>query len=393
IRSGDNNHRILLRNSENKMELREYGDLIFSPGATSGAETAKVVMLASGNVGIGTASPSTRLDVAGAITATSATIPTLNGNVGIGTSTPRSALEVNGDIRMSGTRTKLFYKGDLSDGTQTGSMGFYTTNGGATAIMTPYDANGITIANSTVSFGGFGAFESSVVALRTSGNISAPSATIPTAGDYFTLAVKSNGTIAGWGDNSKGQLTPLGGLTGVTAAAGGTNHTVVLKSNGTVVCWGDNTFGQTSVPGGLTGVIAVAAGSYHSVALKSDGTVVAWGLNSQNQTSVPAGLIGVTAIAAGARHTLALKSDRTVVAWGYNATGQSTVPAGLTAVIAIAGGKSHSLAIQGTEYYVDFVAGNDLTGTGGITRPLKTVVKALTLVPSGPYSVIHVKAG
>ena len=201
IRSGDNNHRILLRNSENKMELREYGDLIFSPGATSGAETAKVVMLASGNVGIGTASPSTRLDVAGAITATSATIPTLNGNVGIGTSTPRSALEVNGDIRMSGARTKLFYEGDLNDGTQTGSMGFYTTNGGATAIMTPYDANGNTIANSMVSFGGFGAFESSVVALRTSGNISAPSATIPTL----------NGNVTVTGEVTANVVTVLGG--------------------------------------------------------------------------------------------------------------------------------------------------------------------------------------
>ncbi|MGB7926297.1 MAG: hypothetical protein WCF57_23855, partial [Pyrinomonadaceae bacterium] len=53
IRSADNNHRILFRRSENKMELREFGDLIFSPGASAGNETAQVVMKADGNVTIG----------------------------------------------------------------------------------------------------------------------------------------------------------------------------------------------------------------------------------------------------------------------------------------------------------------------------------------------------
>lgn len=48
IRSLDNSHRILFRRSENKLELREYGDIIFSPGATAGAETAKVVMSSNG---------------------------------------------------------------------------------------------------------------------------------------------------------------------------------------------------------------------------------------------------------------------------------------------------------------------------------------------------------
>ncbi len=65
IRSWDNNHRILFRRTENKLELREFGDLIFSPGATSGLETAKVVMKASGDVGIGTTTPAFKLEVNG----------------------------------------------------------------------------------------------------------------------------------------------------------------------------------------------------------------------------------------------------------------------------------------------------------------------------------------
>jgi hypothetical protein len=66
IRSGDDNHRILFRRSENKLELREFGDIVFSPGATAGGETAKVVMSGGGNVGIGR-SPGTKLDVNGPV--------------------------------------------------------------------------------------------------------------------------------------------------------------------------------------------------------------------------------------------------------------------------------------------------------------------------------------
>ena len=50
IRSMDDNHRILFRRSENKIEFREFGEIVFSPGATGGAETAKVVMKSNGEV-------------------------------------------------------------------------------------------------------------------------------------------------------------------------------------------------------------------------------------------------------------------------------------------------------------------------------------------------------
>jgi microcystin-dependent protein len=67
IRSIDDNHRILFRRSENKMEMREFGDIIFSPGANAGAETAKVVMLSNGNVGIGRSTVGAKLDVNGEV--------------------------------------------------------------------------------------------------------------------------------------------------------------------------------------------------------------------------------------------------------------------------------------------------------------------------------------
>ena len=183
------------------------------------------------------------------------------------------------------------------------------------------------------------------------------------AGENFTVALKSDGTVMAWGNNFYGQVTgtpnlstyllanpvSLGGqvLSNIRSLSARRAHTLALKNDGTVVSWGNGSSGETSVPTGLSGVSAVAAGGLHSVALKSDGTVVAWGGNNQGQSSVPVGLSGVVAIAAGYEHTLALKGDGTIVAWGRNSNyGESTVPSGLGTVTAIAAGEAHNVAIK-----------------------------------------------
>ncbi|MGA2241784.1 MAG: glycosyl hydrolase family 28 protein [Verrucomicrobiota bacterium] len=171
---------------------------------------------------------------------------------------------------------------------------------------------------------------------------------------FHGMALKSDGTVVGWGYNAYGETTPPTGLTGVVAIATGLFHSLALKSDGTVVAWGDNTHGQTNVPTGLTGVVAISAGFYHSLALKSDGTVVAWGAGQVNnpngydygQSMVPVGLSNVVAIAAGCYHSLALKSDGTVVGWNSNYYSESTPPAGLTGVVAIAAGYYDNLTLK-----------------------------------------------
>jgi hypothetical protein len=130
------------------------------------------------------------------------------------------------------------------------------------------------------------------------------------------------------------------------AVAAGLYHSLALKSNGKVIAWGDDSYGETEVPTGLTNVVAIAAGGYNSLALKGDGTVIVWGINNTGETNVPVGLTNVTAISRGSsENCYAVVSDGTVAAWGNTSFGEVTVPPGLVNVTAIAGGGYHCLAL------------------------------------------------
>jgi alpha-tubulin suppressor-like RCC1 family protein len=180
------------------------------------------------------------------------------------------------------------------------------------------------------------------------------------AGDWLAMALKSNGTVQGWGNFWS---APPAGLSDVITMEGGGYHCLALKTNRTVVAWGSNSgplgenSGQAIVPVGLGNVVAVAGGGYHSLALKADGTVVAWGRNAEGQATVPHNLSNVVSIAAGGFFSMALRSDGTVRGWGrFDATLSD-----LSNVVAIAAGSSHGLALlaNGT-----ISAGNEPVPTG-----------------------------
>ncbi|MBS0658888.1 MAG: choice-of-anchor D domain-containing protein [Verrucomicrobia bacterium] len=187
------------------------------------------------------------------------------------------------------------------------------------------------------------------------------------------LALCSDGTLVAWGANSNGQLgdgtttsrslpvavvtagTPLAGRT-VVALTAGDNHSLALCSDGTLVGWGQNWAGQvgdgttatrllpvavTTSGNALTGrtAVAVAAGNNHCYALCSDNTIVAWGDNGAGQlgdgtttgrpsavavTSAGTALAGrtVTRILGGVSQGMAYCTDGTLATWGMNASGQ-----------------------------------------------------------------------
>ena len=155
---------------------------------------------------------------------------------------------------------------------------------------------------------------------------------------HHTCALKTDGTVVCWGDNSYGQSTVAAGLPGAIQVSGGGYHTCVLLTDKSVSCWGSNSVGQTSVPATLGDVSQLSSGGFHTCVLKSDGTVVCWGYNNSGQTNVPPNLSGVIQLSAGEVHNCALKNDQTLVCWGDNQYGESNVPPGLTGVIQVSAG-------------------------------------------------------
>jgi hypothetical protein len=164
------------------------------------------------------------------------------------------------------------------------------------------------------------------------------------AGLLHNLLLKSDATLIGWGSEANPPVGFFSGISNIVAISPGFFHSLAIRSDGTVVGWGDVGFGQTNPPSGLSNVVAVSAGNNYSVALKSDGTVVAWGSNAKGV--VPPGLSNVVAIAAGVSHTLALKSDGTVVAWGSNTLAEATYIAGLSNVVEINASHNRSVALM-----------------------------------------------
>jgi hypothetical protein len=197
------------------------------------------------------------------------------------------------------------------------------------------------------------------------------------AGGSHSLALKTDGTVVGWGFSLLGQIQIPTNLVNVKAIAAGYAHSLALRSDGTVAVWGEHpaapenltnviaisagrthslalledhtvvSWGGTNVvPAGLDKVAAVAAGSGFSLALRLDGTVAAWGDPTSPAIQVPDGLSNVVAIAAGWDHGLALRGNGTVAAWGANASGQCNVPSGLNNAVSIGAGAAHSLVLK-----------------------------------------------
>jgi hypothetical protein len=118
-----------------------------------------------------------------------------------------------------------------------------------------------------------------------------------------TDAGTPRGSIVGWG----WQVVGVDLSSGFVQIAAGFFYSLGLKADGSIVGWGSNAWGQVNAPAPNTDFIAVAAGGAHSLGLKADGSIVAWGAGGPRlsgfphygQSIVPAPNADFIAVAAG----------------------------------------------------------------------------------------------
>ena len=180
-----------------------------------------------------------------------------------------------------------------------------------------------------------------------------------------TLAIKTDGTLWGWGYNNSGELgiesryykqspVQVGTNTNWSLVAG-QDHTIAIKTNGTLWTWGSNQWGPlghndviyksspTQVGSG-TDWSTATMGSFSALAIKTNGTLWSWGANwvgqlGQNTRQTDYGAFGtsspvqvgsstnwsqvrINSGGVGSGMVIALKTDGTIWSWGTNWAGQ-----------------------------------------------------------------------
>ena len=228
------------------------------------------------------------------------------------------------------------------------------------------------------------------------------------SGFHHTDAIAADSTLWTWGRNDSYGKLGLGIATDITQAepaqigndkwikvATMFNHVMAIRSDSTLWGWGDNSYGQlgdgTTISSnmpiqiGTDKWVAVSVGNYHTLAIRSDMTLWAWGQgyygrigdgdgSSGDRTSpVQIGNSLWIGISAGGDHSMAIRYDSTLWTWGrnqYKALGDGTttdriapVQIGTSKWIAISGGGSHSLGIKADSSL--WTWGRNLDGTVG----------------------------
>lgn len=217
-------------------------------------------------------------------------------------------------------------------------------------------------------------------------------------GKQNTLAIKTDGTLFGWGFNQYAQLgdnttnarsTPTGVFGGGNwkEVACGELHTAAIKTDGTLWSWGNNNYGAlgqnsagftnfpTPVPitGGGTNWNKVSCGYSFTAAIKTDGSLWSWGRNNFGQLGISNRLDKTTPVReatsgttwkildCGRWNTSAIKTDGTAWCWGNNQYAQlganlaNSIPSRSSPVLVFGGatnwkqiaiGRRHALAIK-----------------------------------------------
>jgi alpha-tubulin suppressor-like RCC1 family protein len=211
-------------------------------------------------------------------------------------------------------------------------------------------------------------------------------------GEYFTLAIKKNGTLWSFGNNNFGQLgvgnyitksnepLQIGQDSDWIQIATGREHCVALKKDGTVWVWGRNNAGQLGLGHNIdefvpkqiqlnAAITSVYASEYASFIKEFNGKIHSFGTNDLGQLGLsnnsskniptPIGLpFFFDQLFCGYNFLFAINKEQVIHVWGHNINKVlSTSGSNFTSVnypivfgnnsyISFAGGEQHALGIK-----------------------------------------------
>jgi alpha-tubulin suppressor-like RCC1 family protein len=223
---------------------------------------------------------------------------------------------------------------------------------------------------------------------------------IAKSGGGQILAIKTNGTLWSWGENARFGLgdgtnvdksTPsqIGTSTDwkhVTTGGGGgtTVNGLAIKTNGTLWGWGENQFGNlgdgttiaksTPIQIGTSNDWRYVVTGIGTLAIKTNGTLWAWGNNTSGvlgtgttinySSPVQVGILtNWKYVSTRTRNCAAIKDDGTLWTWGHNSSGELGDRTTIN--------KSSPIQIGGLTNWKHVDVGGSLTG-GGLIAAVKT---------------------
>ncbi len=177
------------------------------------------------------------------------------------------------------------------------------------------------------------------------------------AGATHSFAIKNDNTLWGWGANGAYQLggdgtnvsktvpTQIGVASDWKMISAGGEYSMAVKTNGELFGWGTNYYGRLGFGdenarnsptkrGTATNWKSVSTHTYHIFAIREDGTIWASGSNTsgqlgngedveKNTTTIQVGNENNwSEIKVSSGHTAGLKSDGTLWLWGHNSNGK-----------------------------------------------------------------------